>query len=121
VIILRAHPGLPEDLVGIPLLQHACQFERMRRTRVVPQNVTEHMQRSKRHPIGLGERRDRSSFDCERGSPAPRFANIRHSNTVAIAAPDAAMQFDGDGKVGIEIIPTPLPGERLDQRPCVLV
>jgi len=121
VIILRSHPGLPEDLVGRPLLQHRSQFERMHRTRVVSQDVPEHMQRGKRHPIGLGERRDRASFDCERRPPAPWFVNIRHPDPVAAAAPEGAMQFDGDGQVRIEVIPTPSPGEGLDQRPCVLV
>jgi len=121
VFILRAHPGLPEGEIGGPLLQHACQFERMHRTGVVPQNVAEHMQGGKCNPVGLGERWDRPPFYCECRSPIPGWANVRYPDTVASVVPDAAMQFDGDGKIGIEVISAPLPGEWLDQWSCVLV
>jgi len=102
-------------------IEHPSQFKRMYRTGVVPQNVAEHMQRGKGNPIGLRERRDRASLYGERRSPIPSFTNVWYPDAIAIAAPDAAMQFDGDRKVRIEVIPAPLPDEGLYQRPRVFV
>jgi len=93
----------------------------MRGTGVIPQNVPEHMEGSKRDPVGPGERWNDAPLYCKRRSPVPRLANILHPDAVPSVVPDTAVQFDGDGKLRIEVIPAPLPSEWLDQRSRMFV